>query len=61
MSIVIIKKNLTKILRKLMTKLCITYKKLTTTLEVSRENVKFAESDVFSGNPASEAAIGRIL
>ena len=35
-----------KIFWKLRTKLCKTYEKLTTTLQVSYENVKFAASDV---------------
>jgi len=39
------RKNLTKILRKLMTKLCKTYQKLTTTLNVPYKNVKFTAGD----------------
>jgi len=39
-------------------KLCKTYEKLTTTLQVSYENVKFAASDSHSENPLSEALNG---
>jgi len=43
---VIIKKSYKKSYEKLRMKLCKTYEKLTTTLQVSYENIKFVESDV---------------
>jgi len=45
---VIIKKSYKQLMKNLgqRTKLCKTYEKLTTTLQVSYENVKFAASDV---------------
>jgi len=43
---VIVKKSYKNLMEKLRTKLCKTYEKLTTTLQVAYENVKFEESDV---------------
>jgi len=45
---------------KLRTKLCRTYEKLTMTLQVPYENVIRGKS-CHSGNPLSEAVIGRIF
>jgi len=54
---VIIKKSY----KNLMKNLGRSYAKLTTTLQVSYENVKFATSDVIRKTLLSEALIGRIL
>jgi len=48
-----------KILQKSYENLRRNYAKLTTTLQVSYENVKFAASD--SGNPLLEVVFGRVL
>ena len=41
-----LRKTYKNLIKKLRTKLCKTYEKLTTTLQVSYENVKFASSDI---------------
>jgi len=48
-------------MKNLRTNLCKTYEKLTMTLQVSYENVKYRGKWCHLGNPLSEAVIGRIF